>query len=82
MIAEHSIKVDAVFEDGVFRPTHPLPIAAHQRVTLIVQFPAVSTGELNENEPAEDMSLCQPGDYLAQLADYEERLARGEIRWQ
>lgn len=29
-----------------------------------------------------DISLTEPGDYLERLTDYEERLARGEIRWQ
>jgi hypothetical protein len=33
-------------------------------------------------EVDDDAALAEPGDYLAQLADYEERLARGEIRWQ
>jgi hypothetical protein len=33
-------------------------------------------------EPDEATSLAQPGDYLQQLSDYEERLARGDIRWQ
>jgi hypothetical protein len=30
----------------------------------------------------EDSGLLELGDYLDQLNDYEERLARGEIRWQ
>lgn len=30
----------------------------------------------------EEATLAEPGDYLEQLTDYEERLARGEIRWQ
>jgi predicted DNA-binding antitoxin AbrB/MazE fold protein len=30
----------ATFEDGVFRPDQPLPLLAHQRVSLIVQLPA------------------------------------------
>lgn len=30
----------------------------------------------------EDAALSEVGDYLGQLTDYEERLARGEIRWQ
>jgi hypothetical protein len=30
----------------------------------------------------EDAALAEPGDYLEQLTDYEERLAREEIRWQ
>jgi hypothetical protein len=33
-------------------------------------------------EEGEDEGLAEPGDYLEQLTDYEERLARGEIRWQ
>jgi hypothetical protein len=33
-------------------------------------------------EPDEEAALSEPGDYLEQLTDYEERLARGEIRWQ
>jgi hypothetical protein len=33
-------------------------------------------------ETDEAAALSEPGDYLEQLTDYEERLARGEIRWQ
>jgi len=33
-------------------------------------------------EDVEDQSLSEMGDYLQQLTDYEERLARGEIQWQ
>ena len=33
-------------------------------------------------EDPEDQPLSEMGDYLQQLTDYEERLARGEIRWQ
>lgn len=29
-----------------------------------------------------DASLSEPGDYLDQLTEYEERLARGDIQWQ
>jgi hypothetical protein len=32
-------------------------------------------------EADEEALLAQPGDYLAHLTDYEERLARGEIQW-
>lgn len=32
-------------------------------------------------EEAEEAKLAEPGDYLHQLVDYEERLARGEIQW-
>ena len=30
----------------------------------------------------EQALLTELGDYLEQLTDYEERLARGEIQWQ
>jgi hypothetical protein len=32
-------------------------------------------------EEEEETLLTEPGDYLAELEQYEERLARGEIRW-
>ena len=33
-------------------------------------------------ESGDEAALSEPGDYLETLSDYEERLARGEIRWQ
>lgn len=33
-------------------------------------------------EAADDAALAEPGDYAENLADYEDRLARGEIQWQ
>ena len=33
-------------------------------------------------EATEDHSLLELGDYSEKLAEYEERLARGEIQWQ
>lgn len=33
-------------------------------------------------ERGEESNLSELGDYLTQLTDYEERLARGEIQWQ
>ena len=33
-------------------------------------------------EGTADAALAEVGDYNEQLQDYEERLARGEIRWQ
>ncbi len=33
-------------------------------------------------EATDDSVLVEVGDYHDQLLDYEERLARGEIRWQ
>jgi hypothetical protein len=33
-------------------------------------------------EQDEESSLAELGDYLPDLVDYEERLARGDIQWQ
>jgi hypothetical protein len=33
-------------------------------------------------ESDEEAGLCEVGDYLDCLTDYEERLERGEIQWQ
>jgi hypothetical protein len=33
-------------------------------------------------EGTEEDALSEMGDYLDQLTDYEERLARGEVQWQ
>jgi hypothetical protein len=33
-------------------------------------------------EGGEEAALADLGDYLDQLTDYEERLARGEVQWQ
>jgi predicted DNA-binding antitoxin AbrB/MazE fold protein len=38
-MSTQAITVEAVFEDGIFRPVQPLPLASRQRVTLIVQVP-------------------------------------------
>jgi hypothetical protein len=32
-------------------------------------------------EEAADDGLAEPGDYLEQLTDYEERLALGQVQW-
>jgi hypothetical protein len=32
-------------------------------------------------ESGEEQALSELGDYLDQLTDYEDRLARGEIQW-
>lgn len=41
-------------------------------------------GYLRQQVTAEGTDLAEAGmsDYLANLQDYEERLARGEIRWE
>lgn len=33
----HSITVEAIFENGILRPTQPLALSSSQRVTLIIQ---------------------------------------------
>ena len=33
-------------------------------------------------EASDEASLSELGDYQRSLADYEDRLARGEVRWQ
>jgi hypothetical protein len=37
---------------------------------------------LSDQAGDEEVTLSELGDYLNQLTDYEERLARGEIQWQ
>lgn len=32
-----SLEIDAVYENGVFKLDHPLPLAEHQRVRLVVE---------------------------------------------
>ena len=34
-----AIIVEAVYEDGVLKPTHPLPLPEHERVQVTVQKP-------------------------------------------
>jgi hypothetical protein len=51
-----------------FAHATPLPYPVRVLVTIL--------------EEAEDQPLSEMGDYLKQLTDYEERLARGEIQWQ
>ncbi len=36
-----TLTVEAVYEDGVLRLVQALPLAAHQRVTVVVQLPTV-----------------------------------------
>jgi predicted DNA-binding antitoxin AbrB/MazE fold protein len=82
MVAANSMKVEAVFEDGVFRPALPVALPPHQRVTLIVQLPEGFQGDPQQCLPVEEADMAELGDYFPHLTDYEERLARGEIQWQ
>jgi len=31
-----SFEIEAVYEDGILKPDHPLPLAEHQRVKVVV----------------------------------------------
>jgi beta-glucanase (GH16 family) len=62
--------------EGVLHPDGTLNLPAEERP----DYPVRVLVTLLEND--EDASLAELGDYLPQLTDYEERLARGEIRWQ
>jgi predicted DNA-binding antitoxin AbrB/MazE fold protein len=61
----NAITVDAVFENGVLRPLTPLPLAAQQRVTLIVQVPEEATAW-----PEDVAGIYQ------EIAEEDRRLAR------
>jgi hypothetical protein len=62
--------------EGVLQPDGHLILAAEDMPATPVRVMVT----LLEQNP--DAALSDVGDYLAQLTDYEERLARGEIQWQ
>jgi hypothetical protein len=62
--------------EGILQPDGKLALPAGELPSHPVR---VMVTILEENEAA---VLTDVGDYLDQLADYEERLARGEIQWQ
>ncbi len=41
-----TLTVDAIYEDGVLKPTGPLPFEEHEKVTITVQ-PAISLAAEN-----------------------------------
>ena len=59
-----SLTITATFEGGVLRPDQPLPLAARQRVTLIVQVPEPddewpdNIAEIYQEIAAEDRRLA------------------------
>ena len=59
-----SLTITATFEDGVLHPDRPLPLAARQRVTLIVQVPQPddewpdNVAEIYQEVAAEDRRLA------------------------
>ncbi len=61
--------------EGVLHPDGRVSLPAEQLPDHPVR---VLVTILDDDEQA----LAEPGDYLERLTDYEERLARGEIRWQ
>ena len=62
--------------EGVLHPEGQLTLSQEQLPSRPVR---VLVTILENGQEAEGPEL---GDYLAQLTDYEERLAGGEIRWQ
>ena len=59
-----ALTVTATFENGVLHPDQPLPLAPHQRVTLIVQIP----------EPA-DQWPDDVAEIYREIAEEDRRLA-------
>jgi predicted DNA-binding antitoxin AbrB/MazE fold protein len=65
---DHSMSVEAVFENGVLRPMRPLPLRPQQHVTITLQLP----------EPA----VTWPTDVAAiyqEIAEEDRRLAEAML---
>jgi predicted DNA-binding antitoxin AbrB/MazE fold protein len=61
---DRSMRVEAVFENGVLRPVQPLPLRPHQRVTIALELP--------------ETVVAWPDDVAAiyqEIADEDRRLA-------
>jgi predicted DNA-binding antitoxin AbrB/MazE fold protein len=60
-----TLTVEAVYDNGVLRPTQPLPLAPQQRVTLKVQIPGaegdwpVDVANIYKEIAAEDLRLAE-----------------------
>jgi len=65
-VITQSLTVEAVFEDGVFRPITPVPLAQHQRVSITVNVAPVV-------RPWPD----DVADIYREIADEDRRLAAG-----
>jgi hypothetical protein len=61
--------------EGILRPDGTVTLPSGEMPTQPVR---VMVTILEEDA---DATLLQPGDYLEQLSDYEDRLARGDIKW-
>jgi predicted DNA-binding antitoxin AbrB/MazE fold protein len=59
-----ALTITATFENGVLRPDRPLPLAPHQRVTLLVRIPdgarqwPENVAEIYREIAEEDRRLC------------------------
>ncbi len=76
----HTMKpIDARYEDGVLRPTHPLPLQPGERVGVIVVRRADPSRwdleKLAVSAGAEDAALAEEG-----LADWSRQLDREDSR--
>lgn len=60
MVTRTVISVEAVFSDGVFRPTEELPLDANSRVLLRIEIPEAS--QLWPADVAEVYSDCETED--------------------
>ncbi|MBI2823335.1 MAG: antitoxin family protein [Planctomycetia bacterium] len=57
-------RIDAIFENGVFRPENPVQLANGQRVSLNVESPPTQVGDLANVEDLLDdefMDSCRQG---------------------
>ena len=72
--------------DQAISKIHQLPESLARQVNEFIDsllrkpndFPGQSSDQLSE---AQMLAESDIGDYARELADYEDRLARGEIRW-
>lgn len=64
----HSMTVEAVFEDGVLRPSQPLPLKSNQKVSVTVRWPT-----------NEDVWPENAAEIYRELAEEDKRLA--ETMW-
>ncbi len=60
-----TMSVEAIFQDGVLRPSQPLPLASNQKVTVTVEWPATetiwpeNTAEIYRELAADDKRLAE-----------------------
>ena len=68
-----AITVEAVYENGVLKPSEPLPFKEHERVTITVEPPRIPIWEkiiaLTADIPPEEFDKLPPGG-AAHIDDY------------